>query len=403
MSAARLPLFLDLADRPVLVVGGGPVAARRATDLVDAGADVTVVSPHLCEDLWDAATAGRVRWVARDYRRADIERAWLVVTATGGRSTDAQVVADAQEARVWAVNAGDAGTSPAWSAARVPLEDGAGVAVSGGGDPRRAQAIAAAIRERALPLRRHRSGPGRVYLVGGGPGHRDLLTVRGSRLLRLADVVVVDRLAPQDVLADLDEAVEVVDVGKAPGHHTMTQEDINALLVDRARAGKVVVRLKGGDPFVLGRGGEEVAACRAAGVAVEVVPGVTSAVAVPAAAGIPVTHRGVASSFTMVSAHTAADALAATARVGPGTTVVLLMGVGRLRAVASGMVGAGWDPATPVAIVERGWMPDQAQTFGTLADIADRAEQRAVGSPAVIVIGDVVGVGRQPCVASQEL
>jgi uroporphyrin-III C-methyltransferase/precorrin-2 dehydrogenase/sirohydrochlorin ferrochelatase len=400
MSApARLPLFLDLRDRPVVVVGGGPVAARRTADLSESGARVTVVSPHLCEDLADAAERGAVRWVPRDYRSGDLDGAWLVVTATGGRSTDAQVVSDAEQARIWAVNAGDAAQSPAWSAARVPLEDGAAVAVSGGRDPRRAKALASAISQQAsqgrLPLRRHRAGVGRVHLVGGGPGDPGLLTVRGMRLLSTADVVVVDRLAPREVLEHLPDRVEVVDVGKAPGEHTMSQDEINALLVDRARRGEVVVRLKGGDPFVLGRGGEEVAACRAEGIEVDVVPGVTSVVAVPAAAGIPVTHRGVACSFLMVSAHTADEALERTRAATPGTTLVLLMGVGRLRTVTEGMVGSGWDPATPVGIVERGWQADQRETYGTLADIADLAQDRGVRSPAVIVIGDVVGVGRE--------
>src|SRR5690606_6253562 len=167
---------------------------------------------------------------------------------------------------------------------------------SGGGDPRRAarlrDAVQVALESGSLPLRRHRRGPGRVALVGGGPGDPGLVTTRGRQLLAEADVVVVDRLAPRALLGELDPDVEVVDVGKAPGHHPVSQDEINRLLVSHASAGKRVVRLKGGDPFVLGRGGEEVAACRAAGVPVEVVPGVTSAVAVPAAAGVPVTHRG---------------------------------------------------------------------------------------------------------------
>jgi uroporphyrin-III C-methyltransferase/precorrin-2 dehydrogenase/sirohydrochlorin ferrochelatase len=230
-----------------------------------------------------------------------------------------------------------------------------------------------------------------VHLVGGGPGHDDLLTVRGRRLLAQADVVVVDRLAPHGVLATLAADVEVVDCGKAPGHHQLTQDQINDVLVDRARRGLTVVRLKGGDPFVLGRGGEEALACHAAGVPVEVVPGVTSVVSVPAAAGIPVTHRGITTSFALVSAHDGVEPVRVAARDhAPETTLVLLMGIRLLRESAAALVAAGRPGSTPVAVVERGWTARQRTTVGTLADIADLAEARAVASPAVVVVGEVV-------------
>lgn len=413
-SQDRLPLFLDLRDRRALVVGGGPVAARRAGDLVAAGAVVEVVAPYVCEDLVDLVDRGALQWSRREFRQEDVVGSWLVVTATGERVVDEEVVAAAGRARVWAVNSADSGSSPAWSATSTRAEDGVSVAVSGGGDPRRAVAIRQRIQrllaEGELPLRRRRSRsaggdagggagdsalvrrPGRVYLVGGGPGDPDLLTVRGSRLLSMADVVVVDRLAPWAALDGLADDVEVVDVGKAPGNHALPQADINQLLVDRAGEGKIVVRLKGGDPFVLGRGGEEAIACVTAGIQVEVVPGVTSAVSVPAAAGIPVTHRGVAQSFLMASAHSAAEAISQLAGVDTSVTVVLLMGVGRLRELSAGLMSAGRDPATPVAVIERGWTPRQREARGTLATIADVAEVARIGSPAVIVIGDVVGI-----------
>ena len=241
-----------------------------------------------------------------------------------------------------------------------------------------------------VPVASH-GRPGSVSLVGGGPGEPDLLTVRGRRLLALADVVVVDRLAPRGVLAELAPDVEVVDCGKAPGRHALTQDEINALLIERARRGLAVVRLKGGDPFVLGRGGEEALACRAAGVPVTVVPGVTSAVSVPAAAGIPVTHRGVAAALAVVSAHEGVDAVVDAARShGSAATLVLLMGVRQLGESAAALVRAGWDATTPVAVVEQGWLPGQRTTVGTLADISELARQRGVRSPAVVVIGEVV-------------
>ncbi|MDQ1082054.1 MULTISPECIES: uroporphyrinogen-III C-methyltransferase [Microbacterium] len=232
---------------------------------------------------------------------------------------------------------------------------------------------------------------GTVWLVGAGPGDAGLLTVRGLRALEAADVIVADRLGARSVLDGLAaEGVhlrgEVIDVGKLPGHHAVPQDAINALLVREALAGRTVVRLKGGDPYVFGRGGEELFACQEAGLDVRVVPGVTSAVSVPALAGIPLTHRGVATSFTVATAHDQITSLSG----GRDHTVVLLMGVGTLAhsamTLARGERGAG----CPVAIVEDGFGPRQRVTVGTLATIAAQAAERGVRSPAVVVVGDVV-------------
>lgn len=239
-------------------------------------------------------------------------------------------------------------------------------------------------------------GQGSVCLVGGGPGESDLLTVRAVRRLAEADVVVVDRLAPTDDLAALAPCAVVIDVGKSPGRHAVPQDRINALLVEHARSGRRVVRLKGGDPYVLGRGGEEVEACRAAGIPVEVVPGVTSAFAVPAAAGIPVTHRSLSRGVTVLTGHEdpGPDRLDALVRL--GGTIVVLMGVSRLRALCDGLLAAGADPATPAAVVERGWTADQRTTRADLAVIAARCSERAVTSPAVVVIGAVAALADDP-------
>ncbi|MGB6023056.1 MAG: uroporphyrinogen-III C-methyltransferase, partial [Ornithinimicrobium sp.] len=209
---------------------------------------------------------------------------------------------------------------------------------------------------------------------------------RGAQLLAAADVVVVDRLAPRRLLADLPEDVEVIDVGKEVGRHAVPQGRINEILVEQAVAGRGVVRLKGGDPYILGRGGEELRACAHAGVEVEVVSGVTSAVAVPAAAGIPLTHRGVARGFTVVTGH---DEIAELP-TGGDHTVVVLMGVARLREAARAMVEAGRAADTPAAVIERGLLPGQRTTVGRLDQIAEQARRIGVRSPAVIVIGDVV-------------
>lgn len=406
------PAFLDLSGRRTLVVGGGPVAARRASGLLEAGALVEVVAPWLCEDLALLVADRRVEWHAREYAAGDVDGAWFVHTATGDRLVDDAVAADALAARVWCVRADDASRSAAWTPAVARGADGVVVAVSGGGDPRRARAVrdavAAGLDSGTLPVRRTRAAAaasaGVVHLVGGGPGDEELLTVRGRRLLAQADVVVVDRLAPRSVLSSLSSDVEVIDCGKTPGHHQLTQDQINEVLVDRARQGLTVVRLKGGDPFVLGRGGEEALYCHAAGVPVTVVPGVTSVVSVPAAAGIPVTHRGVSTSFALVSAHDGVSAVVEAAAAHPtSTTLVLLMGVRLLRSSATALVAAGRPASTPVAIVERGWSATQRTTVGTLADIADLAEERGVESPAVVVVGDVVALRDQLGPFSPEL
>jgi uroporphyrin-III C-methyltransferase len=234
---------------------------------------------------------------------------------------------------------------------------------------------------------------GRVDLVGGGPGPIDLMTVRAWRLLMQADVVVMDRLGPTDIRPHLAPDVEVVDVGKLPGHHPVPQDEINAILVDRARAGKRVVRLKGGDPFVFGRGGEEVIACAAADIPVSVVPGVTSAVAVPEAAGIPVTHRGVASAVHIVNGQSEITAATFSALADEAVTTVILMGVGALPRLVADALRAGVPADRPVAIVERGHHADQRTTRSTLGAIVLDAGRIGVRNPAVVVVGEVARAG----------
>jgi uroporphyrin-III C-methyltransferase / precorrin-2 dehydrogenase / sirohydrochlorin ferrochelatase len=390
------PLMLDLTGRRAVVVGGGPVALRRAQALLAAGAQVHVVAP-----LVDPALAGLPVTVSRRrYRDGDLADAWLVHAATDDPAVNGAVAADAERLRLWCVRADDAARSPAWTPA-VTRHGDITVAVTAGGDPRRAQrlraAIALALAEGTLPARPRRraaDGRGRVALVGGGPGDPGLLTLRGRRLLAEADVVVTDRLAPRDVLAELGPDVEIIDAGKAPHAHGLTQEQINALLVERAQAGQRVVRLKGGDPFVFGRGGEEALACVRAGVPFEVVPGVTSAVAVPAYAGIPVTHRGITQDFAVVSAHLDPSHPGATVdwealAAGPGT-LVLLMAVARLDEVARELIKRGRDASTPAAVICDGTTERQQVVVSTLGQVAADAAARGVRPPAVVVVGEVV-------------
>ncbi|MGG5753738.1 uroporphyrinogen-III C-methyltransferase [Zafaria sp. Z1313] len=397
---------MRLRGKEVACVGGGRVAERRIGQLLDAGALVTLIAPEATEALAQAAADGRLSWLRRPYRRGDLAGAWFVHTATGLPAVDAAVSEEAEEQRTWCVNASDHERSSAWTPAVARVGDGVTIAVTAGADPRRAvglrNAISLAADTGLLPLRRKRTPRGSVALVGGGPGDPGLITVAGRRLLATADVVVADRLGPRELLEELAADVRIIEVGKAPGHHLATQQEINELLVAEARAGHKVVRLKGGDPYVLGRGGEEEAHCRAHGIEVEVVPGVTSAVSVPAAAGIPVTHRGVATGFSMATGHDELAELPAR----PDHTLVLLMGVRRLADHARLLRRRGLPADTPVAVIERGWMPGQRVTIDRLDAIAETARDVGVANPAVIVVGDVVRLSPHaagtPCHASAQ-
>src|SRR5579859_1731211 len=234
---------------------------------------------------------------------------------------------------------------------------------------------------------------GAVYLVGAGPGDPDLITVKGLACLRRADVVLYDRLAPRELLAEARPGAELIDVGKQPERHRRGQTEINALLIARARAGLSVVRLKGGDPFVFGRGGEECQALAEAGIPFEVVPGVISAIAVPAYAGIPVTQRGVSASFTVLTGHTAQDDVFDWDAVPRAGTLVLLMGARHLAEIARGLIEHGRPADTPAAVLQQGTTPAQRVVVGTLGGIAERAS--GVESPAITVIGEVVALREQ--------
>lgn len=246
-----------------------------------------------------------------------------------------------------------------------------------------------------------RTAPGTVHLVGGGPGDPGLITARGLELLRRADVVVHDRLIGPELLEETRPGAELVDVGKGRGHAALPQEEINRLLVERARSGRTVIRLKGGDPFVFGRGSEELEACRAAGIPCDVVPGVSSAIAGPAAAGIPVTARGVARSFAVVTAHQAGGSAAADlAPFAAVDTLVVLMGRSGLPEFTAGLIAAGRDPATPAACIQSATMPDQRVTVATLATIAAAAERDGLEAPIVTVVGAVASMGSDAAAAA---
>jgi uroporphyrin-III C-methyltransferase/precorrin-2 dehydrogenase/sirohydrochlorin ferrochelatase len=388
---------LRLAGKKVVVVGGGTVAQRRLPLLIANGADVHVITRSATPAV-EGMTG--ITLTLREFRDEDLDGAWYTIAATDDPDVNASVVAGAERRHIFCVRADVAREGSAVTPASFEYE-GLSVGVLAGGEHRRSAAIRSAIHEALQQGVIRAEAPGVVHggvaLVGGGPGDPELITVRGRRLLANADVVVADRLAPQELLAELPPHVEVIDAAKIPYGRAMAQDAINEVLIDRARAGKFVVRLKGGDPFVFARGYEEVLACADAGIPVTVVPGVTSAIAVPALAGVPVTHRGVTHEFVVVSGHLAPDhpeslvnwnALAALSG-----TIVLLMAVERIELFTKALLEGGRPADTPVLVVQHGTTAGQLTLRATLADAPERIREEGIRPPAIIVIGSVAAFG----------
>lgn len=388
---------LDLAGRRVLVVGAGVVGMRRARRLLEDDARVVLVDPSPSDDARRVAGHGDLGLVERAVVETDLDGAWFVVAATADPAVNAQVAAWAEARGTWCVNASDRREGSARMAAASTHGDlTLGVLSVGDADPRRAAAVrdalAVHVASGEVDLHRRRRRRGRVVLVGSGPGDPGLVPVAALEALATADVVVTDRLGATPLLDRLPSDVEVLNVGKSPTKHPVPQAEINALLVDRALRGLTVVRFKGGDPYVFGRGGEEVHACRQAGVEVSVVPGITSAFAVPALAGIPVTQRGVSTSVHVSSGHVGADP-ATLAALAAGATVVLLMAVSALPDICAAALGAGVDPDLPVAMVEQGSTSRERVTRATVSTAAVVAASAGVRAPAVVVLGAVAAEG----------
>ncbi|HEX5918287.1 MAG TPA: uroporphyrinogen-III C-methyltransferase [Nocardioides sp.] len=390
---------LVLTGRRVVVVGGGHVAQRRVSGLLAAGADVTVVSLEVTPAI--EGLAGELTLVLREFTEADLDGAWYVVAATDDPVVNARVVAAAEARHTFCVRADDALNGTAWTPA-VGHHGSVTVGVLGNREPRKSAAlrddIVTALRDGHLTASDALDRSPGVVLVGGGPGEPELVTVAARHALATADVVVADRLAPRELLDELGPDVELIDVAKLPRGRSASQQTINEVIVDRARAGKRVVRFKGGDNFVFGRGYEELLACAAADVPVTVVPGLSSAIAVPARVGIPVTHRGVAHEFTVISGHLPPghpDSLVAwDAVAGLRGTLVLLMAVDNAPAIADVLLAGGRDAATPVAVIVDGTMPTERTVLSTLGTLAHDLAAHRVVPPAIIVVGEVVAVAR---------
>ncbi len=451
MPSPLFPAFLDLAGRRVLLVGGGVVARRKAEALLEAGASLLVGAPALEPVLSRWAAEGRFTHLDGRFVPEWLEGAWLVIAATDDAEVNAHVAAEATARHIWANVVDDAPRCSFQVPARIergPLQ----VAISSRGEApmvarwvretleatldeglgtlaewlgarrealrtrfpettRRRQIIERVLRGPAADaLRRgdHIAAEahfeaalnetpaliGTVALVGAGPGDPGLLTLRGLRVLNQADVILHDRLVSPEVLALARRDAERIEVAKEAGTHHTTQERIHALMIEHARAGKRVVRLKGGDPFVFGRGGEELEALRAEGIPFEVVPGITAALACGAYAGIPLTHRDHAQSLRLVTAHcrNSIDTLDWQALAQERQTLVVYMGVQGLDTLREKLIAHGRAPNTPFALIENGSRPEQRVVLGTLADLPERAAQERVRSPALLILGEVAGL-----------
>ncbi|MBK8284126.1 MAG: uroporphyrinogen-III C-methyltransferase [Ahniella sp.] len=451
------PVFVDLRQGSVLVVGGGAVASRKVDALLAADARITVGSPELCDHLQSLQLAGRIRWIRGQYEPTWLRHRGLVIAATDDREVNARVAADARAQSVWVnvvdepevsnvilpavvrrgpltVAIGTQGFAPSLSR-RLREELEKLLSPSLGGLLELAARYRARIKS-IVPLGKERrdfydwllDGPvfaalraertqqaeqllqqalsdptvpqqtdGEVLIVGAGPGDPDLLTVRALRALQRADVILHDRLIGPDVLGLARRDAETIAVGKEGGGVSVSQESINERLVSLARAGKRVVRLKGGDPFVFGRGGEEAEYLAAQGIRFEIVPGISAALGCAAYAGVPLTHRDHAQALEFVTAHGAQQdgALDWPSLAQANKTAVFYMAIQKAQETKRNLIAAGRASSTPIAIIENGTMAEQRVIRATLGQLADAVRQYRVQSPALVIVGEVVAVSER--------
>ena len=449
------PAFLNLKDRSCLLVGGGVVASRKADLLLAAGARLTVVAPEICPTLQRYVASGRITHRVGRFTPSDVNGHWLVVNASDDPELGSQVFEAANAARIFCNSVDDKGLCSYVTPAIIDRSPVIVAVSSGGAAPLLARKIRTQI-ETILPARlghlatlasawrdrvknriddllsrrrfweqvfdgavyddvlagrpqsarrniaalleaatRAQKKEGEVWLVGAGPGDPGLLTMRALQLMQRADVIVHDRLVSDEVLALARRDAEKISVGKAPGCRSTTQEEINELLIRLVRDGKRVCRLKGGDPFIFGRGGEEMEALARAEIRYQVVPGITAAAGCAAYAGIPLTHRALAQSVVLLTAHgkDSVDRLDWPSLARDRQTLALYMAVRRFPDIQSKLVEYGRSPDTPIAIIERGTSDDQRVIHGTLENLTNLAEQHDVVAPALLIVGEVAGFG----------
>jgi uroporphyrin-III C-methyltransferase/precorrin-2 dehydrogenase/sirohydrochlorin ferrochelatase len=449
-----LPLYLDLKQRPCLVVGGGPVAARKAALLVDAGARVTVIAPELAQEVAEMMTDGRCSHLAREFRDEDVSDQALVIAATDDHAVNARIAEIVQDKGMLVNVADDAKLGNCIMPSiidRSPVQ----IAIStGGASPVLARLMRTrlesctpsaygklaslvesfrdAVKRRFPHVEQRRKfwegvleGPiaelvfagrdgdaraklteliegasedpeyrGEVYLVGAGPGDPDLLTFRALRLMQQADVVVYDRLVSKPILELVRRDAERIYAGKEKSKHAIAQEDINDLLVRLAKQGKRVLRLKGGDPFIFGRGGEEIATLIDEDVPFQIVPGITAASGCATYSGIPLTHRDYSQACIMVTGHLKDGSVDLNWEMlsHANQTVVFYMGLHGVEVICRELIAHGRDPATPAALVEKGTTPKQRVIVGNLETLPTLVREHEVGAPTLIIVGEVVAL-----------
>ena len=445
----HLPLFADLTNRAVLVVGGGVVAERRVALLLQAHAAVTVLAPALSQRLAELAAEGAIAHLPRAYAGETLEPYWLVIAATDDRVINAAVAAAAEEAKRLCntvddaelstfimpaivdrapvtIAIGSSGLSPVLARwikgvieTMLPARLGALAELAGRWrkpvrervpDPTERRhfwerVVTGAVAEHAFAGRQtdaetalqaalqswgsdDMARRGEAYLVGAGPGGIDLITIRGRQLLATADVVLYDRLASAELLQYARRDAELICVGKTPRRPSISQKQLNRLLVSLVQSGKRVCRLKGGDPFIFGRGGEELEALVEAGLKFQVVPGVSAAEGCAAYAGIPLTLRGVAQAVLLTTGHARNEATPATPKFEPGQTLAFYMGVAQYAAITAALIANGYAGETPVAVVESGTTDRQRVILTTLADLPAAQVARKIVPPALLIVGE---------------
>ena len=446
-----LPIFLNIKGKPCLVVGGGEVASRKASLLLDAGARICVISPALGPSLRELKDQGKIEHEAREYRPGDLDGAHLVIAATDNAKVNRQLSEEAQARQIPANIVDQPDLSSFIMPSIVDRSPVIAAVSTGGASPVLARLIrgrleslipssygrlaelanrfrdrvktkfsnptdrrrfwedvlqggiaervfsghdeeADRLMEQALMETNPSEGVGEVYLIGGGPGDPDLLTFRALRLMQQADVVVYDRLIAKPVLEMVRRDAERVYVGKENNHHVMCQENINKLLAKLAKQGKRVVRLKGGDPFIFGRGGEEIDTLAAEGIPFQVVPGVTAASGCASYSGIPLTHRDYAQAAVFVTGHLKDGSLNLNWKMlaQPRQTVVFYMGLLSLPYICKELQAHGMSPDMPAALVQKGTTPQQKVYTGTLATLSEIAEREKPKPPTLIIVGEVV-------------
>lgn len=446
-----LPIFFDINNRHCVVIGGGDVAMRKASMLLKADAAITLISPDLCHEIQTLVDDGKIKYIQANFDSAQLDGACLVIAATDDEAVNQAVSSSAQAANI-PVNVVDSPALCTFTMGSIIDRSPIVIAVSSNGN---APVLARYIRtkiETMLPAAYGRiaaiagefrdqvkakfattqarrifwedilQGPlvervlagqeqsaknylqgvldsadtkpnkGEVYLVGGGPGDPDLLTFRALRLMQQCDVCVYDKLVSPEVMELVRRDAELVYVGKARDQHTMPQEQINALLARLALEGKRVLRLKGGDPFIFGRGGEEIETLMEHGVPFQVVPGITAANGVSTYAGIPLTHRDYAQACLFMTGHLKDGSLDLDwgAMMRPKQTVVMYMALVGLAQICEQLITKGISATMPVAVVQQGTTPSQRVVTGTLADIAEKVAQMGVKPPCLTIIGEVV-------------